>query len=172
MQPDRFVTDASLAHVGRRLRLLGFDVAMHRGARLEELFEIAQAEARIVLTRSARHPRRYAGVRVLRVPGTLAEAVRAVATAFAPASAALRRCPTCNTPLQARSAFEARGEVPGRVTRAGGPLTYCPACGRWFWIGSHVSRLREWTQAELGRALDAPEAGASTGEASGGDGAA
>ena len=154
--PDRFVTDASLAHVARRLRMLGFDIDVHRGARLEELLELARADGRIVLTRSPRRPKRFADVHAVTLPGELAAAVRTIIAAFTPASAPLRRCPTCNTPLQSRSAFEARGEVPGRVTRTGGPLTFCPSCGRWFWIGSHVAGLRNWTRQELNRQLDAP----------------
>lgn len=157
MQPDRLVTDASLAHVARRLRLLGYDIDVHRGARLEELIEVALAEDRVVLTRSARRAPKHPGLRIVTLSGVLAEDVKYVADTFTAASAPLRRCTTCNTPLQSRSAFEARGEVPGRVTRAGGPFTFCPGCGRWYWIGSHVRRIREWTTARLGRQLEGTE---------------
>ena len=157
MPPDRLVTDASLAHVARRLRLLGYDVDVHRGARLEELIDVARSDGRVVLTRSTRGAPKYPGLRIVTLSGVLANDVQLVMRTFTPASAPLRRCTACNTPLQSRSAFEARGEVPGRVARAGGPLTFCPGCGRWFWVGSHVSRLREWTEERLGRQLEAPE---------------
>lgn len=155
MVPSRFVTDASLDELARRLRFLGYDVLTHRGARLEELFAVAERDGRIVLTPSARHPKRWAHVRVVHAPsGDLAGAVRAISTAHAPAGAPFSRCPACNTALRARTAFEAHGEVPARVARAGGPLTWCPGCGRWFWIGSHVARITAWLEATLGRALD------------------
>jgi len=151
MDPARFVTDASLELVARRLRLLGYDVLTHRGARLEELFAAAAQDGRIVLTLSARHPRRWAGVAALRLPrGDAGAAVRAVAAAHAPAGRPFSRCPTCNEPLRRRTAFEAVGEVPSRVARAGGPLTWCPACGRWYWLGSHVGRLLSWLEAAVG----------------------
>ncbi len=160
MPLDRLVTDASLAHVARRLRLLGYDIDVHRGARFEELIDIARADGRALLTRSSRRAPRSANdpeLRIVTLSGVLADDVQLVTQQFTPASAPLRRCTACNTPLQSRSAFEARGEVPGRVARAGGPLTFCPGCGRWFWVGSHVTRLRQWTEERLGRQLEAPE---------------
>lgn len=158
MRPiTRFVTDASLDELARRLRFLGHDVETHRGARLEELFEVAAREGRTVLTLSARQPRRYADVPVVRVArGDTAAALRAITDAHAPATAPWTRCPACNVALHVRSAFEARGEVPGRVTRRGLRLTWCPSCARWFWPGSHVARLAEWFEQVLGRPVPVP----------------
>ena len=154
----RFVTDSSLDLLARRLRFLGYDVVSHRGARLEELFDAAAREGRTVLTSSLRHPRRHAGVPALRVPrDDVAAAVRAVADRHAPAGAPWSRCPACNVVLHTRSAFEARGEVPGRVARMGVPFTWCPSCARWYWPGSHVARMTAWFASVLGSAP--PEAG-------------
>ncbi len=159
MSPTRFVTDASLAQVARRLRQLGYDVELHRGARLEELLEVAARDARTVLTRSARRPRRWAATPVLQIGGAdPAAAVRAVTEAAAPSGGPLSRCSHCNHPLRVRSPFEAHGEVPGRVARRGGPLWSCTGCGQWFWLGTHTERLRAWFEAALGRAVDWPEA--------------
>jgi len=154
-EPTRFATDASLDQLARRLRFLGYDVITHRGARLEELFAAAGAAGRTVLTLSERHPRRYAQVAAVRVPrGDDAEALRQLVAAHAPAGAPWSRCPTCNTPLQTRSAFEAAGEIPARVARAGWPLNWCPICGRWYWPGSHVARMNAWFEGVLGRPVE------------------
>ena len=145
------MTDASLEQLARRLRFLGYDVATHRGARLEELFAVAAAQGRTVLTLSARRPRAAGAVEVLRVPrGDDAGAVREVAAHHAPSGARWSRCPGCNVALQSRSSFEAIGEVPARITRSGWPLTWCPSCGRWFWPGSHVVRMNAWFDRVLG----------------------
>ena len=150
-EPTRFVTDSSLEQLARRLRFLGYDVIAHRGARLEELFEDAAREGRTVLTLSARRPARRENVPVAIVPrGDLAAAVRAIAAQHVPATARWSRCPECNTSLHSRSSFEARGEVPSRITRANLPLTWCPSCARWFWPGSHVARMERWFEAVLG----------------------
>jgi uncharacterized protein with PIN domain len=157
MPPSRFVTDASLDFLARRLRLLGYDVITHRGARLEELFEAAAREGRIVLTLSARHPRRWREVAALRVPrGDAAAGVRQVADAHEASGPPLSRCAVCNEALRSRSSFEASGEVPGRVLRSGKPFTYCPSCGRWYWPGTHVDHVRAWLSDALGRPIALP----------------
>ena len=156
MAPARFVTDASLALVARRLRALGFDVVTHRGARLEELLAIARSEGRAVLTLSARRTAAMRDLEVITLPRDAAAAVRSIAEGHEPASPPFRRCLACNTALQSRSSFEARGEVPGRVTRQGGPLTYCPSCGQWFWVGTHVEALCRWLSATLDRPIAPP----------------
>lgn len=155
MPPARFVTDASLEFIARRLLFLGYDVTVHRGARLEELFLAAAAGGCVVLTSSARHPRRWVSVPVVRLSATEpAAAVRLIAEHHEPASPPFCRCPACNQALQARSAFEAAGEIPARVVRSGGPLRWCPSCGQWYWLGTHTRHLREWLEAALGRPLE------------------
>lgn len=160
MTSARFVTDASLEYLARRLRFLGYDVVTHRGARLEELFAAAEGEQRVVLTLSERHPARWSHVPVVRaIRGDAAASVRAVADAHAPAGPPFSRCPRCNAALRERTAFEAHGEVPARVIRGGARLTWCPVCGHWYWTGSHVARMIEWLEAALGRPI-APPGGA------------
>jgi uncharacterized protein with PIN domain len=160
VEPTRFVTNASLEFVARRLRFLGYDVAGHAGARLEELFEVAAREGRTVLTLSARHPRKWANVSAIQLPGDdPAAAVRLIAAAHAPAGEPFSRCPQCNVALRTRTSFEAVGEVPSRVARAGGPFTWCPACGRWYWPGGHVAKLVAWLEAATGKQVELPPAG-------------
>ena len=159
MRPTtRFVTDASLDDLARRLRFLGYDITTHRGARFEELLVAAALDGRTVLTLSGRTSRRHPDVAIERVPrGDLAAALLALTRAHAPVGAPWSRCPACNVALHVRSAFEARGEVPGRVTRMGVRLTWCPSCGRWYWPGSHVARLTAWFESVLGAPLPASD---------------
>ena len=155
MSRDRFVTDSSLDLLARRLRFLGFDVATIRGARLDELFEHAAREERGVLSRSARHPRRWGAVTLVTVDGAdPAAAVRAIAARYAPAGAPFSRCPICNVALRERHPLEARGEIPGRVLRSVRKVSECPMCGKWYWEGTHVAKIRAWLEAALGRPLE------------------
>jgi uncharacterized protein with PIN domain len=152
--PARFVTDTSLAFLARRLRLLGYDVLLVPGARLEELFEVGRAEGRIVLTTSIRHPRRFSDVAMRTLPRDDPRAlVRALVGESQPSGRPFSRCPVCNVALARRHPLEARGEVPGRVLRTAKRLTHCPSCGKWYWEGSHVDRLRAWLEDALGRRL-------------------
>jgi uncharacterized protein with PIN domain len=134
--------------------MLGYDVATVPGARLEELFDAARREGRTVLTLSARRPPRFADVPALLVPrADPAAALRALAESHEPAGPPFSRCPGCNVALQRRTAFEAVGEVPGKVLRSSTALHYCPHCGKWYWAGSHVARLKEWLERALGRPI-------------------
>jgi uncharacterized protein with PIN domain len=154
MLPARFVTDSSLEFLARRLRFLGYDVATIRGARLEELFEVAVREERTVLSLSARHPRRFGAVPMIRLPrADPAASLRAIAEQHLPAGAPFSRCPACNVAMHRRHPLEARGEIPGRVLRTIRTAHFCPQCGKWYWSGTHVARIRAWLEAALGRSL-------------------
>lgn len=158
--PARFITDSSLESLARRLRFLGYDVTTLAGARFEELLAAARREDRTVLTLSARRPRRWADVPAITIGrGDEAREVRGLTAAFEPAGPPFSRCGRCGAALERRHAFEAHGEVPGRVLRSAAFLHYCPACGRWYWEGTHVARIREWLEQALGRPL-APPGGA------------
>jgi uncharacterized protein with PIN domain len=157
MAPARFLTDTSLELLARRLRFLGYDVRTVAGARFEELLEAGRAEERTVLTLSARHPKRFQDVACIQVPrNDPAGAVRQIAAAHEPASLPFSRCPHCNHALQKRHTLEAHGEVPGRVLRASQSLHYCPICAKWFWFGTHVSRMCEWLSQAVGRDITWP----------------
>jgi uncharacterized protein len=153
--PVRFVTDSSLESLARRLRFLGYDVITLAGARLEELLTAARREDRTVLTLSARRPRPWADVPVITVErGDEAGAVRTLAASCEPSGPPFSRCSRCGTALDRRHAFEAHGEVPGRVLRSALFLHYCPLCGKWYWEGTHVAHIREWLEHALGRRLE------------------
>jgi uncharacterized protein with PIN domain len=156
--PARLLTDSSLESLARRLRFLGYDVITLAGARLEELLAVARREGRTVLTLSTRRPRRWADVPAITVErDDEANAVRGLAAALEPAGPPFSRCGGCGSALEQRNTFEARGEVPGRVLRSAPFLRYCPGCGKWYWEGTHVARIREWLEQALGRPLAAPE---------------
>lgn len=154
---DRFLADASLELVARRLRALGFDVRPAGHLALERLLARARSEDAIALTLSARRPRRFADVPALRLPRDPAAAVRAVAERYRPAGAPFSRCTACNLELVSRPAAEA--PVPPAVRRSFERLDTCTGCGRWYWPGSHVARLRAWLESALGRPLALVQAG-------------
>jgi hypothetical protein len=158
--PARFVTDSALASLARRLRFLGYDVTVLAGARLEELLDVARREGRVVLTLSARRPRRWADVPAITLErGDEAAALRRLAASHEPAGPPFSRCGECGTPLVTRHPAEAHGEVPARVLRAAGPIRHCPGCGKWYWEGTHVRAIRAWLERALGRPLEPPQAG-------------
>jgi uncharacterized protein with PIN domain len=155
--PARLITDSSLESLAHRLRFLGYDVVTLKGARLEETLAAARRQGRTVLTLSLRRPRRWADVPVITLArGDEAGAVRMLAATCEPAGPPFSRCGACGAALERRHVFEAAGEVPGHVLRSAAFLRYCPDCGKWYWEGTHVARIREWLEQALGRSLDSP----------------
>jgi uncharacterized protein with PIN domain len=156
VRAGRFITDLSLAWLARRLRALGFDVVVLAGAPLHDLCAVARIERRVVLTLSTRVPPPCGMVERVCVPrADEAGAVRDIAARFEPASPPFERCLSCNAVLE-------RPEVPppARVAPPPSPrrVRHCPGCGRWFWRGSHVDRLREWLETAIGHAIDLVDA--------------
>lgn len=155
MAVGRFVADSSLDWFARRLRILGYDVLVLQRSRLEQVCELARAEGRIVLTLSRRVP--AAGTFVARVVVARADpaaSLRELASRYEPDAAAFSRCTACNHPLAPPGEAASPPEGAPRDARA---VRRCPACGKWYWHGSHVDRLRVWFERALGHPLPAPE---------------
>lgn len=160
MPAARFVTDHALERLAQRLRLAGYDTRSAGRARLDEVYAIAAEDGRAVVTPSRRHPARFGAVAAIVVPREdVVAALRMAVAQFGPADTApFSRCLVCNTTLERRHPLEAAGEVPGGVTRRFRQLAHCPGCGRWYWDGSHVARLRAWLDAALGPPASGPVA--------------
>lgn len=134
-----------LGRLARWLRLLGFDTSWRAHVPDAELVRHALAEERVVLTRDRRLPEEWTRVPVVvlrseDLPGQLAE----LAEHFALAADArpFTRCNRCNEPLEAASAAQIRERVPARVRARHHDFRRCPRCGRVYWAGSHVARIR------------------------------
>jgi uncharacterized protein with PIN domain len=154
-QPEepRFVADGMLGRLARRLRLLGFDVAWEPGILAEEVARRAWEESRVALTRSTSLPRRWrlphvVVLRSTQLSGQLRElegelAIRGGRRPFT-------RCSRCNEPLDEVTPESVAQEVPPRVLREQSQFARCPRCGRVYWHGSHVARMRQWMDEAQG----------------------
>jgi uncharacterized protein with PIN domain len=148
-----------LKGLARWLRAAGYDTALAAaGGGDRGLLERACREERCLLTRDRkllelRGARRW--VRLL--PGQDLESWAAwlrthegVDWGHRPFS----RCLRCNVPVE-NAAAEDWDRVPASSRRPGDPLFRCPACGRLYWSGSHVRRMRarlaRWQGAGAGR---------------------
>ena len=151
--PFRFAADAMLGRLARWLRVLAFDTTYDAALPDAELVRRAAAEDRVVLTRD-RHLLRELRPAVaveIRKDAPLEQLRDVVTTLALPAPVELfTRCLLCNAelsmPLPAAEAVEL---LPADFRETPGPVRRCPACGKLYWHGSHVRRMR----AALERAL-------------------
>lgn len=156
----KLLCDEMLTSLGRWLRAAGHDTAIAgRGHDDGALVAWAAAEGRLLVTRDRAIAERRAPaaeVVVLAENGLEANAVELARRLDLDWLAApFTRCLVDNAPLRPAEAGERRA-VPAEARRLGGPLNACPACGRLYWPGSHVRRMR--ARLERWQALSRGEA--------------
>jgi uncharacterized protein with PIN domain len=141
----RFAADAMLGRLARWLRVLGYDTWYDIGVADPVLVKLAQAEDRILLTRD-RHllnelrPPRAHEVRQDDPLQQLRDLV--LALQLTPPSDLFTRCLLDNAALATVPPDEAVALVPDGVRGLAATVRRCPACGRLYWDGSHVRRMR------------------------------
>jgi len=140
----RFLADAMLGRLARWLRLLGFDTAYDAAIADAEIARRAIEEDRIVVTRDRALPEewRLPRVVVLRAE-SLAEQLRELSRALPLRDGrAFSRCTHCNAPLEDVAVERVAAQLPPRVVARERAFRRCSACGRVYWEGSHVARIR------------------------------
>jgi uncharacterized protein with PIN domain len=146
----RFAADAMLGRLARWLRLLGFDTSFEAHVPDETLVRRALLEERTVLTRDRRLPEEWTlvPVCVLRAEdlrGQLAEL--GLRFALGAHARPFTRCNRCNAPLEPATPEAIAAGVPRRVRASQRDFLRCPSCGRIYWAGSHVARIRALLEA-------------------------
>ena len=134
-----------LGRLARWLRVLGYDTWYDIAVADPVLVQLANEEDRVLLTRD-RHllaelrPPRAHEVRQDDPLDQLHDLV--LALQLAAPEALFTRCLLDNTPLVTIPLDEARPLLPEGVRDWTGTVRRCPACGRLYWDGSHVRRMR------------------------------
>jgi len=150
----KFLCDEMLHGLARWLRAAGLDTAMAPPRRSDRsLLQQACVEGRLLLTRDRKLLEfREAPGQVLLLQGQGLEAWADELGAALPLDwqhAPFSRCLLCNVSLRPADAATSPS-IPPSVRAAGLPLRACPACGRRYWEGGHVRRMRArlaWLQA-------------------------
>jgi uncharacterized protein with PIN domain len=141
----RFAADAMLGRLARWLRALGYDTFYDIAVADPVLVRLAQEEERLLLTRDRHLLRELRPVSSLEVrqDDPLLQLRDVVRQLQLPAPRALfTRCLLCNAALLEIDPAEAQPLLPDGVRDLPGPVRRCPVCGRLYWDGSHVRRMR------------------------------
>lgn len=149
----QFAADAMLGRLARWLRVLGFDTTYDAALPDPELVRRAAAEDRVLLTRDRHLLRelRPTAALEIRKDAPLEQLCDVVGALALPAPAELfTRCLICNAELSMPlPEAEALGLLPADFRETPGVVRRCPVCGKLYWHGSHVRRMR----SALDRAL-------------------
>jgi len=141
----RFMVDVMLGRLARWLRVIGYDAAYHEGIEDSDLVRLSIDEGRILLTRDRALPTEWWIDNYLLIDSTIPmEQLRQVVGAYdLPWQERLfSRCTVCNESLNPLRHDQAAGLVPEKVLENAGRFAGCPVCGRVYWEGSHVDRMR------------------------------
>jgi uncharacterized protein len=142
----RLLCDEMLKGIGSWLRVAGYDAAIaDDGGRDDALLARAGAESRLLLTCDRRLAARAGAGTAIAVLGSerLDEAACELSARLGIdwLHAPFTRCLVDNTRL-APAAEEDLAGLPMSARQGAGPIMRCPRCGRVFWPGSHVRRMR------------------------------
>ncbi len=132
----KFFCDDTLGKLTRKLRLLGFDTKKWNGD-----FE----EGRVLLTRSRKRWESYPGESFLIFEDNWRKQLVELEKRFSIFQNALMfsRCPECNAILVKTTAEEVKDRIPERVYLTATNFKVCPNCGKIYWSGTHVERIRK-----------------------------
>jgi uncharacterized protein with PIN domain len=145
LKAPRFVADAMLGSVARKLRIFGFDTLYMAHAPDDEILKTGMEEGRVILTADKELFKRAvkAGAPGVLVSGAdeVKDLVHILAkSGVTSVSTAGSRCSVCNGLLEART--PAQVKVPGRVAEFQSEFYQCVACGKVYWEGGHLRRIR------------------------------
>jgi uncharacterized protein with PIN domain len=150
LRRPRFVADAHLGALARRLRMLGFDTVWLNDLGDAALARLAADEHRILLTRDRQLLMRQTVTHgcYLRPGCTRAQLDYLIQRLdLCPEIAPFTRCTLCNAALSAVDAAELGAEVPPSVRHRHTDYWRCQGCRRLYWKGTHWQAMRRQVES-------------------------
>jgi len=145
----RFVADAMLGSLARKLRALGFDTTYFKSGTDSAILGIAAHEGRIILTSdrllAARASSKLLGVILLAGTSDAARLGEIAATARKSGlqlAAGAPLCSLCGGDLEQVGRAAVSGVVPQMVEDRHRLFFMCRSCGQIYWKGGHWKKLR------------------------------
>ena len=151
----RFVVDAHLGHLARRLRMLGLDAALGNEEDEPLIFGLSDDPDRILLTTRPQLAEEGLTDEAHLLQHEDLEAMTAEVVErydLADHLQPLTRCLRDNVPLEMASADAVAEQVPEQSREAFDQFWQCPVCEQVFWRGSHYDRMMTFVERIRARA--------------------
>ncbi len=160
-----FLVDAMLGNIARKLRIFGFDAIYMAQAHDDEILKIGIEQDRVILTADKQLFKRIVkvGARGVLVNGGASELEDLVhiltknGITSVSMSGIGSRCSICNGHLEVRTSDQVKNvddnnnndhdvTVPDKVIACHNQFFQCIACGKIYWEGGHLKRIRALIQ--------------------------
>jgi uncharacterized protein with PIN domain len=141
----KFIADVMLGRLAKWMRLLGFDVLYDRTMSDNEIIRGSLTHDRVILTRdTGLAGRPLASNHLFIESDNVRQQLQQVLTTFHITSMLepLTRCSVCNEPLTAITKEYAKDLVPQYVYEKSDSFLRCEKCGKTYWKGTHVRRMK------------------------------
>jgi uncharacterized protein len=149
LKAPSFLADAMLGSVARKLRIFGFDTLYIAHAHDDEILKIGIEQGRVILTADKELFKRVvkAGARGVLVNGgsdveDLVHILAKNGVTSVDLGGVGSRCSMCNGLLEERRPEQVKGGVPDKVAARHSEFYQCTACGKVYWEGGHLRRIR------------------------------
>jgi uncharacterized protein with PIN domain len=150
----RFVADSMLGSVARKLRIFGFDTLYVAHVEDSEVLKIGMDQDRVILTADKEFFKRIVKVNA---KGVLVDGLDELEDlvhilekngikSVAGEGEIQSRCSMCNGQLNAVNSKDVQSELPAKVTLNHKEFFRCIDCGKVYWEGSHIQRIRQLAQ--------------------------
>ena len=149
----KFAVDCMMGKLARWLRILGYDTFFDCSIDDNQLLMIATAEMRILLTKD-RELAAKGGYLVL--AKSWRDELKGVVRAFHLEKdiKPFTRCPVCNGELKEIEREDAEKLVPPIAFKNATKFSICKKCGRVYWDGSHMARMKKIVEKIIKEAKD------------------
>jgi uncharacterized protein len=144
----RFICDAMLGRLAKRLRILGLDTIYARSVDDLAKYRLEGETAYFITKRKIKQTLFPNAVHVNSdgVAEQLME-IRRVILPYMSEQALMKRCAECNDLLVDMNKGDVERLVPEFVFHKYTTFKACSSCKRVYWEGSHVERMKEWIAA-------------------------
>ncbi len=138
----KFIADAMLGKLAKRMRILGFDVFFDPALNDNEIIRLSLEQDRVILTRDKALSARPLATKHLFIKSEqVAEQLEQVCSSFHLTTAPFTRCSKCNEPIIFIAKREILDLVPQHVSENNTVFYQCPKCCRIYWAGTHVINM-------------------------------
>ncbi len=151
-EKHRFIVDAMLGKLAKKLRLLGYDSLYSSSMDDNMILQLAKNENRILITKDVPLIQKAKKQQILAVQITSDDEIEQLLQINKKESLGKctvicgnSRCPVCNGKLQYIEKNEVSDKVPAGVLEMMKDFWTCTKCEKIYWEGTHIKNLQQFT---------------------------